>query len=82
MSMEENENPFIVYLDKKRIIKICSIFVCAWVIVMVGFFNSPSENKGFSGSLAILAMLIVCVGIVVYTWADFIEWKKYKNTNF
>ena len=42
MHIEENDNSFIAYLDKKRVIKICSIFVCAWIIVMVGFFNSPS----------------------------------------
>lgn len=79
MPMEENENPFITYLDKKRIIKICSIFVCAWGIVMVGFFNSPPENKEFSGILAILGLLIVCIGMVAYVWADFVEWKKDKK---
>ena len=79
MHIEENDNSFIAYLDKKRVIKICLIFVCAWIIVMVGFFNSPSENKGFTAILAILALLIVYVGMVAYVWADFVEWKKDKK---
>ncbi|AHJ13113.1 hypothetical protein [Sulfurospirillum multivorans] len=77
--MAENENPFITYLDTKRVIKICTIFACACAVIMIGFLTSPSENKGFTAILAILGLLIVCIGMVAYVWADFVEWKKDKK---
>lgn len=77
-TMDKNKASFSDYLEM-RYKKIILVFVCMISFVMIMALASPLENKEFVMVVALFMFCLSGVGIIAYTWADFIEWKKGKN---
>ena len=76
----QKKDTFADYLDIKRAIKIILVFALFLALVVLTVLTSPLENKGFLFFSGMLMFCLAGVGMIAYTWADFVEWKKLKNT--
>jgi len=75
--MEKDEALFTDYLET-RYKKIIFVFACIVSFVVVVALTSPLENKELVMFLAMLMFAVTGTGFFVYTWVDFMEWKKDK----